>query len=67
MNRENEKLNNVRRLAYCLYQRADDTAFITRLAMFLHYMPEQLQIDIADLEKYTADKVKSDREKLIDD
>ena len=66
MNRENEKLNNVRRLAYCLYDRVDDTAFINRLAMFLHYMPEQLQQDISDLEEYTADKVRSDRE-LIDD
>ena len=66
MNRENEKLNNVRRLAYCLYERVDDTRFINRPAMILNYMPEQLQQDISDLELYTADKVRSDRE-LIDD
>lgn len=62
MSRENERLNNVRRLAYCLYQRKDDAAVITRLAALLHYLPEQLREDIADLESYTAEKVQADRE-----
>lgn len=64
MSRENEKQNNARRLAYCLYQRKDDAATIKRLAAILHYLPEQLRQDIADLESYTAEKVKKDREKL---
>lgn len=61
MNRENEQQNNARRLAYCLYQRREDTAFIKRLAALLHYMLEQLTEDIADLETYTAAKVEADR------
>lgn len=64
MSRENERLNNVRRLAYCLYQRKDDEATVKRLATILHYMPEQLQQDIADLETYTAEKVQADRAEL---
>ena len=62
MSRENERLNNVRRLAYCLYQRKDDAAAIKQLAAILHYLPEGLQEDIADLESYTAEKVQADRE-----
>lgn len=62
MSRENERLNNVRRLAYCLYQRKDDAAAIKQLAAILHYLPEGLQEDIADLEEYTAEKVQADRE-----
>lgn len=61
MSRENERLNNVRRLAYALYQRADDSLFINRIATLLHYMPDQLRQDIQDLESYTAEKVESDR------
>ena len=57
-----ETLNNVRRLAYCLYQQKDDEATVKRLATILHYLPEQLRQDIADLEAYTAEKVRSDRE-----
>lgn len=64
MSRENERLNNVRRLAYCLYQRKDDAAAINQLAAILHYLPEGLQEDIADLEEYTAEKVRADREQL---
>lgn len=67
MSRENERLTNVRRLAYCLYQRKDDAAAITRLASLLHYLPEQLREDIADLERYTAEKVQADREQLNDE
>lgn len=62
MSRENERLNNVRRLAYCLYQRKDDASAIPRLAALLHYLPEQLREDIADLERYTAEKVQAGRE-----
>lgn len=61
MSRENERLNNVRRLAYALYQRSDDSLFVNRLAVFLNYMPDQLRQDIQDLESYTAEKVESDR------
>lgn len=67
MSIENKKLNNVRRLAYCLYQRKDDTAAITQLAAILHYLPEQLREDIADLEAYTAEKVQADRAERQDD
>lgn len=64
MSRENEKLNNVRRLAYCLYQYKDDKPTIKQLAALLHYLPEQLREDIADLEAYTAEKVQADREQM---
>ena len=64
MSRENERLNNVRRLAYCLYQYEDDTPTIKQLAALLHYLPDQLKKDIADLETYTAEKVKADREQM---
>lgn len=60
--KENEKLNNVRRLAYCLYQFKEDPTTIKKLAAILHYNAEQLTKDIADLETYTAEKVKADRE-----
>ena len=66
MSRENERLNNVRRLAYCLYQYKDDTATIKRLAALLHYLPEQLHADISDLEEYTAEKVQADREQTAE-
>lgn len=62
MSKENEKLNNVRRLAYCLYQRIEEPTTIKQLAAILHYLPEQLRQDIADLEAYTAEKVSNDRE-----
>lgn len=62
MSIENEKQNNARRLAYCLYQYKDDATTIKRLAAILHYLPEQLQKDIADLEAYTTEKARSDRE-----
>ena len=64
MSRENERLNNVRRLAYCLYQRKDDAVAINQLAAILHYLPDGLREDIADLEKYTAEKVQADREQM---
>lgn len=64
MSRENERLNNVRRLAYCLYQRKDDAAAIKQLAAILHYLPDGLREDIADLEEYTAEKVQADREQM---
>lgn len=67
MSKENEMLNNVRRLAYCLYQRKDDAATMKQLAAILHYLPEQLQQDIADLEAYTAEKVQADRAELPED
>jgi hypothetical protein len=67
MSRENERLNNVRRLAYCLYQYEDDTHTIKQLAALLHYLPDQLQKDIADLETYTAEKVQTDREQMEGD
>lgn len=62
MSRENERLNNVRRLAFALYERRSDSLFINRIATLLHYLPEQLAEDIADLETYTAEKVQADRE-----
>lgn len=62
MSAENERRNNVRRLAYCLFQRCEDPAFISRLASLLHYIPDQLRQDIADMETYTAEKVNADRE-----
>lgn len=46
MSKENERLSNVRRLAYSLY--AADAATVKRLATMLHYQPEQLQKDILD-------------------
>lgn len=67
MSRENERLNNVRRLAYCLYQRKDDAAAIKQLAAILHYLPDGLREDIAELERYTAEKVQADREQLNDE
>lgn len=60
MSRENERRNNVRRLAYALYQRAEDPTTIQQLARILNYMPGQLQQDIKDLEAYTAEKVSAD-------
>ena len=57
--KDNERLNNVRRLAYGLYC-ADEQA-VKRLAVILHYSPEQLQKDIAALEEYTREKVSEDR------
>lgn len=60
MSKKNEMLNNVRRLAYCLSTL--DNVTVKRLATILHYQPDQLTKDIADLEAYTADKVKADRE-----
>lgn len=62
MSRENERLNNVRRLAYALYGTTGDPAAMQHLARILRYMPEQLAEDIADLETYTAEKVQADRE-----
>ena len=43
---ERENRNNARRLAYALYQRAEDECTVERLARILHYMPEQLAIDM---------------------
>ena len=60
--RERERRNNVRRLAYAIYQRAGDGAFIERLAGMLHYMPGQLAKDIEALESYTAEKAQQDAE-----
>lgn len=57
-----ETLNNVRRLAYALYCTTGDTAAMQQLARALRYDLEQLKRDIADLESYTADKVRADRE-----
>lgn len=64
MSRENERLNNVRRLAYALYSTTGDPAAMRQLARILRYMPEQLAEDIADLESYTSDKVNADRAEL---
>lgn len=62
MSKENEKRNNVRRLAYTLYQFSEDPTTIKKLATILHYTPEQLTKDIKDLESYTAEKVAADNE-----
>lgn len=40
---------------------------VQRLATILHYSPEQLREDIADLEAYTAEKVQADRAEQQDD
>ncbi|MBR5405686.1 MAG: hypothetical protein IK107_05255 [Oscillospiraceae bacterium] len=61
MSRENERRNNARRLAFALYERMNDAQTVARLATVLHYLPEQLRADIADLESYTAEKVAEDR------
>ena len=66
MSRENEKLNNVRRLAYCLYQYKDDKPTIKQLAALLQYLPKQHREDIADIEAYTAEKEEADRERKND-
>ena len=58
----NEKLNNVQRLAVCLGQLADHTPTVNQLARILHYNPDQLKQDIKDLESYTSEKVREDRE-----
>lgn len=63
MSRENERLNNVRRLSYALYCTTGDPAAMQQLARLLRYMPEQLAKDAADLEAYTAEKVQADRDK----
>lgn len=57
-----ETLNNVRRLAYALYCTTGDAAAMQQLARALRYDLEQLKRDISDLESYTADKVRADRE-----
>lgn len=57
--KDNERLNNVRRLAYGLYCADEQT--VKRLAAILHYSPAQLQKDIAALEEYTREKVSEDR------
>lgn len=46
------------RLAYSLYNRADDSAFIERLASLLDYVPSQLSEDIQALIDYI--RVKGD-------
>ena len=61
MSKENERLNNVRRLSYCLYECVSDAATVKQLAAILHYLPEQLKQDIIDLEEYTTEKVKADQ------
>ena len=48
----NEKKNNAHRLAYALYQRADDPATVERLARILDYFPSQLAKDMNDLKEY---------------
>lgn len=63
---ENERLNNVRRLAVCLYQ-CSDPRTLKQLAHILHYIPEQLKEDILDLEKYTYEKTEADRKALHDE
>ena len=52
---ERKALENIRRLAYCLYTHSD-TATIKQLAYILDYLPEQISTDIADLEIYTRKK-----------
>lgn len=64
MTNETEKLNNVRRLAYALYQRHQDAPTMQRLAQILHYDQRQLVEDIVDLENYTYDRVKRDRAEM---
>lgn len=59
---DRERLNNVRRLAYALYCTTGDSVAMQQLARILRYMPEQLAIDINDLESYTSEKVCADRE-----
>lgn len=61
---DRERMNNARRLAFALYGRSEDAASIAQLARILHYMPEQLRVDIIDLESYTAEKAAEDREQL---
>lgn len=61
MNREIERINNARRLAYALYQRSGDDAAVKQLARILHYMPDQLRIDMQDLEAFTAKVEDSER------
>lgn len=66
---QREQRNNARRLAYALYSaiggawcnNADDPA-IQKLATILHYMPDQLLIDIKALEDYTRAKACEDAE-----
>lgn len=43
---------NAHRLAYTLYQFAEDTNTINQLARLLHYMPEQLKEDMEAVHKY---------------
>lgn len=64
---ERERRNNVRRLSVALIQRAGDAGFVQQLARLLHYMPDQLQRDIHDLDEYTAEKVDADRAQEDDD
>ena len=65
-----EQRNNARRLAYALYSAiggawcrdASISPTVQRLASLLHYMPEQLVIDIKALEDYTRAKSCEDAE-----
>lgn len=43
---------NAHRLAYTLYQFAEDKRVIQMLSQILHYNPEQLQEDMAAIDKY---------------
>ena len=57
-----EKKNNAHRLAYALYQRADDPATIERLARILDYVPSQLAKDMNDLKEYLTSLEAADPE-----
>ena len=51
----NKKKNNAHRLAYALFQRADDPATVERLARILDYVPSQLAKDMNNLKEYLTD------------
>lgn len=47
-----KQVSDAKRLAVLLDQYADDLATVQRIAAALHYMPEQLQIDMHTLYNY---------------
>ena len=47
-----KQVSDAKRLAVLLDQYADDPATVQRIAAALHYMPEQLQIDMHTLYNY---------------
>ena len=53
------KIENARRLAYAIAQRAEDPEVISVLAKVLNYYPEQLQQDMSDLDDVLREALKS--------